>query len=122
MRNFFQKVWYIVSRIPEGKVASYGQIAALLGSPRAARTVGWALHSTPENLDIPWHRVINSKGRISLDCGEHDPNLQRVLLEQEGVIFNEKGQVDMSQFQWCPVESELAALEEELNEIENQNL
>ncbi len=100
--NFFERVWLLVAKIPKGKVATYGQLAYLLDSPSAARTVGWAMHSTPENLDIPWHRVINSKGRISLDCGEHDPNLQRVLLEQDGVVFDERGCVDLSTYQWHP--------------------
>ena len=91
-RNFFKSVWSIVAHIPAGCVVTYGQIAAMLGNPRAARTVGWALHSTPDALDIPWHRVINSKGRISTDCGEHSPDLQRRLLEQENVEGG-KGQI-----------------------------
>ena len=99
--GFFNSVWILVAHIPAGKVASYGQIAALLGNPRAARTVGWALHSTPAYLDIPWHRVINSKGRISTDCGEHSPGLQRFLLEQEGVEFD-GDYVDMDRYQWQP--------------------
>jgi methylated-DNA-protein-cysteine methyltransferase-like protein len=101
-RNFFNKVWAVVAQIPTGRVVSYGQIAALLGNPRAARTVGWALHSTPESLDIPWHRVINSQGRISTDCGEHSPDLQRRLLETEGVEFDARGIVDLERFQWRP--------------------
>ena len=75
---------------------------AVHGNPRAARTVGWALHSTPAHLDIPWHRVINSKGRISTDCGEHSPSLQRYLLEEEGVEFDVRDYVDMDRFQWQP--------------------
>jgi len=98
--GFFNKVWDMVARIPKGKVASYGQIAAGLGNPRAARTVGWALHSTPHDMDIPWHRVINSRGRISTDCGEHSPDLQRNLLESEGVEFDARGYVDLERFQW----------------------
>ena len=100
--GFFKKVWALVAHIPSGKVASYGQIAALLGNPRAARTVGWALHSTPDHLDIPWHRVINSKGRISTDCGEHSPGLQRHLLEQEGVEFDARDYVNMDDYMWRP--------------------
>ena len=100
--GFFQNVWAFVARIPQGKVASYGQIAAYLGNPRAARTVGWALHSTPMDLDIPWHRVINSRGRISTDCGEHSPALQRRLLENEGIEFDARGTVDLDRYQWLP--------------------
>jgi methylated-DNA-protein-cysteine methyltransferase related protein len=92
----------MVAKIPEGKVATYGQIAAMLDNPRAARTVGWALHSTPKDLDIPWHRVINSKGRISTDCGLHDADLQRVLLENEEIVFDSKGYVDLDIYQWKP--------------------
>ncbi|MFB0536550.1 MAG: MGMT family protein, partial [Anaerolineae bacterium] len=59
MGDFFSRVYRLVSMIPRGKVASYGQIARMLGSPRGARTVGWALHGLPEGTDVPWHRVIN---------------------------------------------------------------
>ena len=105
-KGFFEKVWDIVAKIPKGRVATYGQIACLLDSPRAARTVGWALHSVPDNLDIPWQRVINAKGRISIDCGEHDPNIQRILLENEGVVFDEKDAVNLSVYQWQPDDTE----------------
>ena len=98
--GFFEKVWRIVEKIPRGKVATYGQIAYMLGNPRAARTVGWALHSMPKDRDIPWQRVINSRGRISTDCGEHDPGVQRMLLESEGIQFDEKGFVDLRVYQW----------------------
>ena len=108
-QQFFQKVWTIVAHIPQGKVATYGQIAAMLGNPRAARTVGWALHSTPADLDIPWQRVINAQGRISTDCGEHSPNLQRFLLENEGVQFNIKDLIDLDRYLWRP----------QINDIDN---
>jgi methylated-DNA-protein-cysteine methyltransferase related protein len=108
--GFFENVWKVVLQIPRGKVASYGQIAALLGSPRAARTVGWAMNSTPDELDIPWHRVINSRGRISLNENEQGGNLQRLLLEQEGVKFNIKGFVDLDRYQWVPTKDELKTI------------
>lgn len=101
-KGLFDKVWAIVAHVPKGQVVTYGQIAVMLGHPRAARTVGWALHSTPAHLDIPWHRVINSKGRISTDCGEHSPHLQRQLLEQEGIVFETRDRVDLDRFQWHP--------------------
>ncbi|MBN1478948.1 MGMT family protein [candidate division KSB1 bacterium] len=101
-KGLFEKVWTIVTHVPEGQVVTYGQIAVLLGNPRAARTVGWALHSTPDLLDIPWHRVINSAGRISTDCGEHSPTVQRQLLEQEGIVFDARDRVDLDRFQWRP--------------------
>ena len=98
--GFFEAVYTIVAQIPAGKVASYGQIAALLGSPGAARTVGWALHSLPRGRDIPWHRVINAAGRISFNNRGVEANLQRTLLESEGIVFDMSGKVDMERFQW----------------------
>ena len=108
--GFFSHVWDIVKQIPKGKVVSYSQIAVLLGSPRAARTVGWALHAIPADMDIPWHRVLNSKGRISIDCREHDPTIQQELLEQEGVVFSADGYVDMNVYQWRPTAEELQTI------------
>jgi methylated-DNA-protein-cysteine methyltransferase related protein len=112
--NFFSRVWSVVRCIPSGRVATYGQVAAILENPRAARTVGWALHALPDGTDVPWQRVINYKGRISIDCFEHDPNLQRILLEKEGVVFNEKGYVDLSVYQWRPTLEELMEMESNL--------
>jgi methylated-DNA-protein-cysteine methyltransferase-like protein len=100
--NFFERVYRVVRQIPRGKVASYGQIAALLGHPQAARTVGWALNALRggEIDDVPWQRVINSEGRISISRVDLGADLQRALLEQEGVVFNENGRVDMDRFGW----------------------
>lgn len=94
-----------VRRIPRGTVATYGQIAALSGMPRHARHVGHALAATPRDLKIPWHRVINAQGRISLrlrhwDSGSDD--YQRILLEAEGVTFDSTGRVNLRKFQWQP--------------------
>ncbi len=69
----------MVAQIPYGKVATYGQIALYLGHPRAARTVGWALHALPEGTETPWHRVINSQGRVSTSCLTHSADLQRAI-------------------------------------------
>jgi methylated-DNA-protein-cysteine methyltransferase related protein len=100
--NFFERVYRVVRRIPRGRVASYGQVAALLGQPRAARTVGWALSSlTPAGVrDVPWHRVINSAGRISISRMDLSADLQRRLLEEEGVEFDDTGHVDLRRFGW----------------------
>lgn len=98
--DFFSRVYRLVSMIPKGKVASYGQIAWMLGNPRGARTVGWALHGLPEGTDVPWHRVINSQGRISTSCLQHDANLQRELLEAEGVVFDERDRVNWRVYGW----------------------
>jgi methylated-DNA-protein-cysteine methyltransferase-like protein len=98
--SFFEQVYRVAQRIPRGKVATYGQIARLLGQPRAARTVGWALHSLPEGKDVPWQRVINSQGMVSLGSDRHGAVVQRVLLEGEGVVFDERGRVDLDVYGW----------------------
>lgn len=97
MNTYFSQVYEVVSRIPYGMVASYGHIALLLGDPRQARTVGWALSQCPEEL--PWHRVVRSDGSIAER--EHDA-LQRVMLEEEGIVFLLSGRIDMQQYQWKP--------------------
>jgi methylated-DNA-protein-cysteine methyltransferase-like protein len=100
--SFFERVYLLVQRIPRGKVASYGQIAALLGHPQAARTVGWALNAlTPQRAaEVPWQRVINSAGRISMSRADLSAEIQRTLLEGEGVEFGEHERVDWRRFGW----------------------
>ncbi len=90
-----------IRRIPRGKVASYGQIAALAGHPRAARAVVWILHSSSGKARLPWHRVINSRGTISLrpGCGYEE---QRARLMAEGVEFDGEGRVDLRRYGWKP--------------------
>ncbi len=105
MSDFFQNVYAWVRKIPEGKVATYGQIAALIGHPRAARMVGWALHQLPPSKlsDIPWHRVINRHGDISTTCLDHTADEQAFLLKKEGITVSEKDNVwhvDLARFQW----------------------
>lgn len=99
-KDFFQRVYNVVAQIPYGKVATYGQIALYLGHPRAARAVGWALHALPEGRKIPWHRVINSQGRVSTSCLTHSADLQRAMLEEEGITFDEKGFVNLAFYRW----------------------
>lgn len=101
--GFFQQVWRLVSLIPEGRVASYGQIATMLGNPRAARTVGWAMHSCPAELDLPWHRVINSRGEISLNAEYACGKLQLQLLEAEGIHIGNNGVIDIQKYGWRPL-------------------
>jgi methylated-DNA-protein-cysteine methyltransferase-like protein len=117
MPGFFEKVHLLVRQVPPGRVTSYGAIARMLEHPHAARTVGWAMHSIPEGADVPWWRILNSKGCISLS-GERGANLQRELLETEGVTFDERGCVDLKRFgweglAWHEVEELLQTLEEE---------
>ena len=97
------KVFYrVIARIPKGRVATYGQIAALADRPRHARQVGYALHALPYESDLPWQRVINSKGEVSQRKVSGPENLQRAILESEGVIFNTHGRVDLKTFGWKP--------------------
>lgn len=103
MTGFNLRVYATVRRIPYGFVASYGDLAALLGAPRAARGVGFALSSLPEGTDVPWWRVINRSGQISLGHGAG--LLQRMLLEQEGIRFGSGGRVDLVKHRWRPPES-----------------
>jgi methylated-DNA-protein-cysteine methyltransferase-like protein len=100
MSSFFERVYEVVRQVPEGKVVSYGQVAAMLGAPHAARTVGWALHALPADSDVPWHRVINARGRISTSCQEHDASVQQQMLEAEGVVFDARGYVNLKRFRW----------------------
>ncbi len=102
MGDFFKKVHRIVAMIPPGAVMTYGQIAAIVGNPRASRAVGYALRAVPDGGELPWHRVVNSKGEISTRRtmqGDDDRFLQRVLLESEGVLFMESGRIDLRKYQ-----------------------
>ncbi len=101
-RSFFEKVWILTMQIPRGRVTWYGHLAEMLDAPRAARTVGWALHAlTPEQARvIPWQRVINKSGRCSIRHGEHTPSEQQAMLEAEGVVFDERGYTDFRRFGW----------------------
>ncbi len=95
MNPFFEQVYAVVENIPYGKVASYGQIARMLGRPRAAREVGWAMRRCPDNL--PWQRVVMADGSIA---GGDYAEIRKSLLEGEGVIFTESGRVDMKSCRW----------------------
>ncbi|MBI3627598.1 MAG: MGMT family protein [Candidatus Sungbacteria bacterium] len=83
--NFYQKVYQVVKKIPSGKVATYGQIGSIISSPRSAQIVGFALRALPENSGVPWQRVINSEGRISIQNLRHRQSEQADLLKKEGV-------------------------------------
>ena len=95
MTSFFEQVYGIVRDIPCGKVISYGRIARMLGQPRAARQVGWALSCCPDGL--PWQRVVRADGTVS---GGMYAEIRRAMLEKEGVPFLEDGRVDMSACEW----------------------
>jgi methylated-DNA-protein-cysteine methyltransferase-like protein len=108
MKNFYQQVYDLVAQIPRGRVMTYGQIAVLLRKPTAARAVGYALHQLPPGTDIPWQRVINSQGKISpRGAGDllHEPSLQQILLEGEGIPFDSQRKIDLDQYLWEPEDS-----------------
>ncbi len=93
--EFFNHVYKIVAQIPKGKVMTYGQIAAILGTPNSARRVGKAMYNTPEYLDIPAHRVVNSKGGLAPEHVFGGSGMQRKILEEEGVAFKQNGFIDI---------------------------
>jgi methylated-DNA-protein-cysteine methyltransferase-like protein len=97
MKRFHAAVYQLVERIPRGQVATYGQIAALLGYPRAARAVGQAMKHVPAHL--PWHRVVNAQGGISLRANVGGMLTQRVLLEQEGIVVR-RGRIRLREHRW----------------------
>ncbi len=110
--GFYAKVYAMVRKVPAGHVATYGQIAAMLGSPRVARQVGFALAGAwrvGEHEPVPWHRIINAKGGISTRGGGDADSDQRALLEEEGVEFRANGTVDLSRYRWQSEDVELPA-------------
>jgi methylated-DNA-protein-cysteine methyltransferase related protein len=100
VNTFYRRVYRVVRHIPKGRVATYGVLARLAGRPGAARTVGWALSALPDDADVPWWRVLNASGRISLSAHEHTSVVQRALLLREGVRFAPGGAVNLSLFGW----------------------
>lgn len=97
------RILAVVVRIPRGRVATYGQVAALAGLAGAARLAGYALHALPAGTPLPWHRVLGAGGRLSL--AKLDPAAaitQRMRLEREGVKFDARGKVDLRRFRWRP--------------------
>jgi len=97
----YAQFYEIIRQIPEGQVATYGQIAVLAGLPGRARQVGYALNVIPDET-IPWHRVINAQGKISKRADPVYEEIQQQLLESEGVHFDERSSISLSTFQWKP--------------------
>ena len=100
MKNSFEQIYEVVRKIPMGRVATYGQIAALAGNPRWSRVVGYALHVNPEPGAIPCHRVVTRLGETSSAFAFGGEDMQRALLSEEGVGFLPDGRVDMQKYQW----------------------
>ena len=95
--NWHQSVWKVVSEIPSGHVLTYGEVARLSGMPKAARRVSQALRRAPKNLNVPWHRVINSQGKISFPEDSSGWLRQKDMLEEEGIVFL-KGKINLELF------------------------
>lgn len=98
--SFFENVYEAVQLIPRGKVATYGQIARMIGAPRSSRAVGYALHSNPHPGVIPCHRVVNREGRLAPAFAFGGPEIQAQLLESEGVEVSEDFTVDLGKYLW----------------------
>ena len=94
----FEKIYEVVKNIPEGKVATYGQVAMLAGNPRWARVVGYALHCNPEPGVIPCHRVVNREGKVSPAFAFGGKNMQIELLTKEGIVFESDGTIDLLKY------------------------
>jgi len=92
----------IIRQVPEGRVATYGQIAVYAGNRGAARQVSWVLHSSSDKENLPWHRIVNSSGRISLKP-QRGYELQKSLLQAEGVFFDEDDRIDLEKYGWNPL-------------------
>ena len=100
--NADQRIWQVLAAIPPGRVASYGQIAALAGLGRGARQVGRTLRLLPGDSRLPWHRVINAQGKIALPPGSRGYSIQTERLRDEGVIVSDSGKINLRQFRWQP--------------------
>ena len=96
--SVFERIYEVVKQIPKGRVATYGQVAALAGNPRWARVVGYALHNNPDPENIPCYRVVNREGKVSSAFAFGGENAQRDLLEKEGIIFESDGHIDLEKF------------------------
>jgi methylated-DNA-protein-cysteine methyltransferase-like protein len=100
--NSYQRIYAVVRRIPEGRVATYGQVASLAGLAGHARQVGYALHALPNETAVPWHRVVNASGGISLRSMPGGELVQRGLLEREGIRLDPRGRVPLARVRWVP--------------------
>ena len=98
----YGRIYGVIRRIPRGRVATYGQIAALAGLPGHARQVGYALSALVDSAGVPWHRVINARGEVSERSFPNDDGGQRALLEREGVVFHENGRTSLTRYRWRP--------------------
>ena len=103
----YERIYAVVRRIPRGRVATYGQVAELAGLGGHARQVGYALHRSPDERQLPWHRVVNAAGQVSRRREPGSDYLQRSLLEGEGLHFDERERVDLDRYRWRPRRSRM---------------
>lgn len=96
----FEKIYDVVSRIPKGKVATYGLVARMAGNPRWSRVVGYALHNNPAPGVIPCHRVVNREGKVAESFAFGGSDIQRKMLEDEGIVFEADGHIDLEKYLW----------------------
>ena len=101
--NFSKKVFNLVNKIPYGKIVTYGYIATVIGSPRASRQVGWALATLPPYSEVPWWRVINAQGYLSIKNDNFSKDHQKELLKKEGIVVSSKYIVDLQKYHWRPI-------------------
>ena len=101
--SFTYRIIEAIRKIPAGRVATYGQIAMIAGNHRASRLVVWVLHTASEKENLPWHRVVNRNGKISLGRGS-GCELQKRLLLEEGITFDTDGRIDFNKFLWEPID------------------
>jgi len=99
--SLYERIWAVVRQVPVGQVSTYGRVARLAGAA-TPRIVGFAMAGLPRDSDVPWHRIINSRGEISVRTDGAPDRRQRRLLEKEGVRFDRRGRVDLDEFGWPP--------------------
>jgi len=107
--NTYERIYTVVRQIPPGQVATYGQVAELAGLIGKPRVVGYALYRVDmETSDVPWQRVINAKGEVSRSPLRNGTDyLQRAILEDEGIEFDDKGRINLGRYRWQPSEADL---------------
>lgn len=121
MSTTYNRIYTVVRQIPPGRVATYGQVAELAGLIGQPRLVGYALYRVTDGDDIPWHRVINAKGEVSRSPHRHgSDDLQQTLLEAEGIVFNDRGVLNLKTYRWWPDPELLVAALEHLQEAWQQ--
>jgi methylated-DNA-protein-cysteine methyltransferase-like protein len=98
----YERIYAVVSKIPIGKIATYGQVAELAGLSGHARQVGYALHATPDESAIPWQRVVNAKGEVSPRSDPDMEGVQKSLLDAEGIVFDTNGRINLALCRWQP--------------------